>query len=148
MATRTLTRFGEGFPTLFGDFFRPWNDLFDKSDFVGRTLQVPAVNIKETKDDYSLSLAVPGMKKDDFKIDMEGNMITISCEKEESKEEKEAKYTRNEYNFTSFTRSFTLPDEINKEKIDARYEDGILKLVLPKKEEVKKTAISKHIAVK
>lgn len=148
MATRTLTKFGEGFPTLFGDFFRPWNDLFDKSDFVGRTLQVPAVNIKETTDDYSLSLAVPGMKKDDFKIDMEGNMITVSCEKEESKEEKEAKYTRNEYNFTSFSRSFTLPDEINKEKIDARYENGILKLVLPKKEEVKKTAISKHIAVK
>jgi HSP20 family protein len=148
MATRTLTKFGEGFPTLFGDFFRPWNDLFDNRDFMGGTLKVPAVNIKETKDDYSLSLAVPGMKKDDFKIDIEGNMITISCEKEESKEEKEAKYTRNEYNYTSFNRSFTLPDEINKEKIDARYEDGILKLVLPKKEEVKKTAISKHIAVK
>jgi HSP20 family protein len=148
MATRTLTKFGEGFPTLFGDLFRPWNDLFDNGDFIGRTLKVPAVNIKETKDDFSLSLAVPGMKKDDFKIDMEGNMITISCEKEESKEEKEAKYTRNEYNYTSFSRSFTLPDEINKEKIDARYEEGILKLVLPKKEEVKKTAISKHIAVK
>ncbi len=148
MATRTLTKFGEGFPTLFGDFFRPWNDLFENRDFMGGTLKVPAVNIKETKDDYNLSLAVPGMKKDDFKIDMEGHMITISCEKEESKEEKEAKYTRNEYNYTSFSRSFTLPDEINKEKIDARYEDGVLKLVLPKKDEVKKTAISKHIAVK
>jgi HSP20 family protein len=95
-----------------------------------------------------VSLAVPGMKKDDFNIDVEGNMLTISSEKEESKEEKEDKYTRKEYNYSSFSRSFTLPDEVNKEKIEAKYEDGVLKLMLPKKEEAKKLAAGKHIAVK
>ena len=75
-------------------------------------------------------------------------MLTISCEKEEKKEEKEAKYTRKEYSYSSFERSFTMPDGVNKDKIEARYENGLLKLSLPKKEEVKKLAISKHIAVK
>ena len=95
-----------------------------------------------------VSLAAPGMKKDDFKIDLEGNMITISSEKEETKEEKEKKFTRKEYNYSSFCRSFTLPDEVNKEKVDARYEDGVLKISLPKKQEAKKMSISKHITVK
>jgi HSP20 family protein len=71
-----------------------------------------------------VSLAAPGMKKEDFKIDVDGNMLTISSEKEETKEEKEKKFTRKEYNYSSFSRSFTLPDEVNKEKIDAKYEDG------------------------
>jgi len=75
-------------------------------------------------------------------------MLTISSEKEEEKEEKEKKYTRQEYSYSSFERSFTLPDEVNKDKIDAHYQDGVLKLVLPKKEEAKKMAISKQIAVK
>jgi HSP20 family protein len=149
MSTRTLTRNGgETLPVLFDDFFRPWNEWFDTSGFMARTLNVPAVNIKDNKDDYMVSMAVPGMKKDDFNIDVDGNLLTISCEKEEKKEEKEAKFTRKEYNYSSFSRSFTLPDEINKEKIDARYEDGVLKLSLPKKEEAKKIAASKHIAVK
>ena len=109
---------------------------------------MPAVNIMETKDEFNVSLAVPGMKKEDFKIDLDGNMLTISCEKEEKKEQKEAKYTRKEYNYSSFSRSFTLPEGVNREKIDAHYEDGILKMTLPKKEEVKKLTSSKHISVK
>ena len=95
-----------------------------------------------------VSLAAPGLKKSDFKIEVEGNMLTISSEKEESKEEKETRYTRKEYSYTSFSRSFTLPEEVNKEKIDAVYEDGVLKLTLPKMEEAKKAAATKHIAVK
>jgi HSP20 family protein len=79
---------------------------------------------------------------------VEGNMLTISCEKEESKEEKEEKFNRREYSYSSFSRSFTLPEEVNREKIDAKYEDGVLKLMLPKKEEAKKLAMGKHIAVK
>ncbi|HVW99165.1 MAG TPA: Hsp20/alpha crystallin family protein, partial [Candidatus Babeliaceae bacterium] len=102
----------------------------------------------ESKDDYQLSLAVPGMKKDDFNIDVNGSMITISSEKEESKEEKEKNYNRKEYNYSSFSRSFPLPDEVNKEKIDARYEDGVLKITLPKKEEAKKVVANKHITVR
>jgi HSP20 family protein len=148
MGTQTLSKFTERMPSVFDDFFKPWNDWFDTGFIGSRALTMPAVNITDNKDDYTVSLAAPGMKKADFNIDVEGNMITISCEKEERKEEKETKYTRKEYSFSSFSRSFTLPDEVMKDKIEAHYEDGILKLVLPKKEEAKKMAISKHIAVK
>jgi HSP20 family protein len=110
-------------------------------------MNIPAVNVTEHKDEFRVELAVPGMKKDDFKIDVDGNMLTISSEKEESKEEKDKKFTRKEYNYSSFSRSFTLPDEINKEKIDAKYDNGILKIALPRKEEAKKLT-AKHIAVK
>ncbi|MDP4261329.1 MAG: Hsp20/alpha crystallin family protein [Bacteroidota bacterium] len=148
MGTQALTRASEKMPTFFDDFFKPWNEWFDNSGNIwGRTLTVPAVNITENKDNYLVSLAVPGMKKADFKIDVDGNMLTISCEKEETKEEKEKKFTRKEYSYSSFSRSFTLPDEVNKEKIEATYEDGVLKLALPRKEEVKKTT-AKQIAVK
>ena len=143
-----LNKTSERFPALFDDFFKPWNEWFDNdTNFLSRQLRIPSVNITENKDEYSVSLAVPGMKKDDFKIDVNGNMLTISCEKDETKEEKDKKYTRKEYSYSSFSRSFTLPDEVNREKIDARYEDGLLKISLPRKEEAKKTA-AKQIAVK
>lgn len=148
MANTGLTRFTERTPFIFDDFFKPWNNWFENDFFNERMMTVPAVNIRDNKDDFMVSLAVPGMKKEDFTIDVEGNMITISCEKEEKKEDKDAKFTRKEFNYSSFTRSFTLPDEIMKDKIEARYVDGVLKLNLPKKEEAKKTVISKHIAVK
>jgi HSP20 family protein len=148
MSTKALSKVGM-LPTVFDDFFKPWNEWFDNGgSLMGRMMTVPAVNIVEDKNDYKVSLAVPGMKKDDFNIDVEGNMLTISSEKEESKEEKDEKYNRKEYSYSSFSRSFTLPEEVNKEKIEAKYEDGLLKLVLPKKEDVKKLAASKHIAVK
>jgi len=134
-------------PTLFDDLFKPWNEWFDNGGLWGRVMNIPAVNITENKDEYKVALAVPGMKKDDFNIDIDGNMLTISSEKEETKEEKDKKFTRKEYNFSSFSRSFTLPDEVNKEKIEAKYEDGVLKLSLPRKEELKKIT-AKHIAVK
>jgi HSP20 family protein len=150
MPTRTLARSTGLLPSVFEDFFRPWNDLFEttNSGFFGRVLTMPAVNITENKDDFKVSLAAPGMKKSDFNIDVQGNILTISAEMEEKKEEKEENYTRKEYNFSSFSRSFTLPDEVNKEKIEATYVDGVLNLSLPKKEEAKKAAISKHVAVK
>lgn len=148
MATQALARTGMRIPALFNDFFTPFNDLFDGGSIWNREMTVPAVNIIEQKDDYQISLAAPGLKKDDFNIDVAGNIITISCEKEEKKEDKNGRYNRKEYSYSSFERSFTLPDEVNMEKIDAKYEDGILKLVLPKKEEAKKIIMSKHIAVK
>jgi len=148
MANTALAKFTERTPFLFDDFFKPWNNWFENDLLLGKAMTIPAVNITDNKDDFMVSLAVPGMKKDDFNIDIDGNMITISCEKEEKKEEKDAKFTRKEYNYSSFTRSFTLPEDVLKEKIEARYEDGVLKLMLPKKEEAKKTVISKHIAVK
>lgn len=148
MSTKALMKSGEIFPTVFEDFFKPWNEWFDNGGLWGKIMKVPAVNVKDNKDDYIVSMAAPGMKKNDFKIDVEGNMLTISSEKEENKEEKEAMYTRKEYNYSSFSRSFTLPDEVIKDKIEATYEDGILKMKLPKTEESKKITMSKHIAVK
>jgi HSP20 family protein len=147
MGTLALSKVADRMPSVFDDFFKPWNDIFD-AGLTGRIMNIPAVNIIEQKNDYMVSLAAPGLKKEDFKIDVDGNMLTISSEKEEKKEEKEARYTRKEYSYSSFERCFTLPEGVNKEKIEAHYENGLLKLVLPKKEEAKKLAISKHIAVK
>ena len=148
MTPNALTKRVEKLPSIFDDFFRPWNEMFTTNEAWGRLMTVPAVNISESKDYFNLSLAIPGMKKNDFKIDLEGNILTISSEKEENKEEKEAQFTRREYSFSSFRRSFTLPDEVSKEKIEAVYEEGVLKLTLPKKEEAKKVATSKQISVK
>ncbi len=149
MSTKALTRNGGSLlPAVFDDFFKPWNEWFDGGrNFLTRELTVPAVNIMESKDDFKLSFAVPGMKKDDFHIGVDGNMLTISSEKEESREEKESKYTRKEYNYSSFSRSFSLPDEVSKDNIQAAYTDGVLHLTLPKKEEAKKIT-SKNIVVK
>lgn len=148
MSKRSLMKPSVLFPGVFDDFFRPWNEWFDVGEKWPRVWNVPAVNITEEKNEYKVSLAVPGMKKEDFHIDVEGNLLTISCEREETQEEKEKQFTRKEYNFSSFSRTFTLPEEINKEKIEARYENGVLNLFLPKREEAKKLAASKHIAVK
>lgn len=139
-----LTKRNELFPSVFDDFFKPWSGWFGNE----RTMTAPAVNITENKDDYRISVAAPGLKKNDFNIDVEGNMLTISCEKEERKEEKDERYSRTEYNYSSFSRSFTLPEEVIKDKIEAVYEDGILRLTLPKTEQSKKAALSKHISVK
>src|SRR5690606_7550388 len=142
-----LSRQREAVPSMFDDFFRPWNEWFDNGGFMSRTLSMPAVNISEAKDSYLVSLAVPGMKKDDFKVDVEGIMLTISSEKSETKEASAEKCTRKEYNYSSFSRSFTIPDDVEIEKIDARYQDGVLKLTLPRKEEAKKSS-AKKISVK
>ena len=146
MSTTALTKAGKLFPSVFDDFFTPWNDLF-YNDW-NKMITVPAVNITENGNDYKISVAAPGLKKTDFKINVDGNVLNISAETEETKEEKEERYTRNEYNYSSFSRSFTLPAEVNKEKIEATYENGVLMLVLPKKEEAKKTIVSKNINVK
>lgn len=148
MNTQSLAKRIERMPSLFDNFFnKPWDDWFDNG-FPMRTMNVPAVNISERKDDYLVSMAAPGLKKEDFKIDLEGNILTISSKQEEEHEEKEEKFTRKEYSYTTFERSFTLPNEVNKEKIDAQYKDGVLNLVLPKKEEAKKATLSKQITVK
>jgi HSP20 family protein len=151
MSLRTLAKRGEPVPSIFNDLFRPWESLFDQNG--GSLLSnlspisIPAANIVENKDHYEVSLAAPGMKKDDFSIDVEGNVLTISAEKEEKKEEKDERYSRKEFSYTSFSRSFTLPEWVNKDKIDASYDNGLLRLHLPKTEEARRLS-SKHIAVK
>ena len=146
MKTQALAKLTGRMPSVFSDFLTPWNEFFDDGNLWGPVANIPAVNITEEKDEYQVSLAAPGMKKEDFNIDVDRNMLTISSEKEETKEEKDKKFTRKEYNYSSFSRSFTLPEEINKEKIEAQYENGVLKISLPRQEEAKK--LSKHIAVK
>jgi HSP20 family protein len=146
MSTQALAKLSQRIPTVFENLLSPWNDFFDGGTG-GFTMNVPAVNILEQPTQYLVSLAVPGMKKDDFKIDVDGNMLTISSEEEEKKEEKEKRFTRREYSYSSFSRCFMLPEEINKEKIDAKYEEGVLKIALPRKEEAKKKS-AQHIAVK
>jgi len=105
---------------------------------------VPAVNIQEDEKQFLLELAVPGMKKDDFKIDLENQVLTISSEIKEETEETENSYTRREFVYNSFSRSFTLPKNIVSEKIKADYKDGILKISLPKNKETK---LSREIKV-
>lgn len=145
MATQTLAKLADKMPSVFDDFFKPWNEWFDGGSW-SRTLKVPAVNITEHKNEYIVSLAAPGLKKEDFKIDVDGNMLTVSSVKEENKEEKDEKFTRKEYNYSSFSRSFNLPEEINQEKIDAKYADGVLNITLPCKAGTKKPS-AKQIAV-
>lgn len=144
MSTKELAKRSELFPTFFDDFFKPFNDWVG----MGRSITTPAVNIAEKKNHFEITVAAPGLTKSDFNIDVEGNMLTISCEKEERKEEKDERYTRKEYNYTSFSRSFTLPDEVIKDKIEAAYVDGVLHITLPKTEQAKKAALSQHIPVK
>ncbi len=98
---------------------------------------LPAVNIKESKEDYQVEVAAPGMNKDDFKIELENNFLVISSEKEDKKEEEGKEFTRREFSYQSFKRSFSLPKTIEDSKIKANYKDGVLKITLPKKEEAK-----------
>src|SRR4051794_21717510 len=111
MSTNALIRPGRLFPSFFDDFVKPWNEWFDSSE-LGRSITVPAVNITENANDYTISVAAPGLNKNDFHVNIDGNMLAISAEKEETKEGKEEEnYTRKEYNYSSFSRSFTLPQE-------------------------------------
>lgn len=132
--------------------FTPWNRFFG-DQFLdlwdGDVLDtIPSMNIRDEKDHYELELAAPGMSKEDFNVDLDGNLLTISAEKEEKIKEKEGKYSRREYNYSSFSRSFTLPDSADAAHIDAKYTDGILRLNIPKKAEVAKKETAQHIAVK
>lgn len=96
---------------------------------------VPAVNIKETDTNFGIELAAPGKKKEDFNIEIDHNVLTISSENKSEKEETEGKYTRREFSYSSFRRAFTLPETVNTENINAIYENGVLNVSLPKREE-------------
>ena len=104
-------------------------------------MSVPKVNIKETADAFMVEVAVPGLKKSDFKLDLDNQILTISTESKEENEHKEENYTRREFGYSAFKRTFTLPDSVNDEKINANYTDGILSVLLPKKEEAKQKPV-------
>lgn len=121
-------------PTLRGsmlsDFFD--DDVFFKNP-LGR-MSVPSVNIRETEKTYELEMAAPGYHKNDFNISIEDNRLTVSAERKQEKEKKEDHYTRREFGYESFSRSFSLPANTSEDDIGARYEDGILRLSISKKE--------------
>lgn len=128
-------------PSVLEDIMKPWNEWLDeKWPFSTHT---PAVNVRETDDNYEIKMAAPGLEKNDFKIDINGSLITISAEKDEKREEREEGYSRREYSYSSFSRSFTLPENIEKDRIDATYVNGELKLLMPKKEDAKKISHQK-----
>lgn len=122
--------------------YTPFNELFDslfKDSLVDdRVLtNVPAVNISESDDKYDIELAAPGLKKEDFKINVENNVLTISAESKSEKKEENKKMTRQEFSYSSFTREFTLPETADTNKIVAKYKDGVLNIAISKKEEAK-----------
>lgn len=121
----------------FDDFWT--RDLFDWSDSWSNDSTLPAVNIQESNDEFVVEMAAPGMKKDDFHVTLDNNILVISSEVEHQNEEnnQQGKYTRREFSYQSFKRSFHLPNTVEVDKIKARYQDGVLRLVVPKKEEAK-----------
>lgn len=120
-----------GFTPWFNDFFGADDLTFDR---MWNKQWVPAVNVSEDEKHFEIEFAAPGMSKEDFKIKVENGILTVSAERKEEKEVKQKNYTRQEFNFNSFSRSFTLPDNIKEDDIKARYEYGVLKLDVAKKE--------------
>jgi len=130
-----LPGFNDIFESVLGDTF--FNDR--------RLSSVPAVNISESNEEYHIELAAPGLKKEDFKVAVERDMLTISTEQRTENNTEGKIYNRREYSYSAFTRSFTLPESANIEQIQANYTDGVLKLNIPKKEEAK--AIARQIEI-
>ena len=129
-------RNGNYFPVL-SEIFD--NELFPSNKWIEREFNQasPAVNIIENSKEFNIEFAVPGFKKNDFKINLEENVLTVNAEKVYEKNDKHERFTRKEFHYNSFSRSFTLPNTINAESIDAKYNDGILRLNIPKKGELK-----------
>jgi|SRR5690606_15909072 len=133
------------FPSIFEDLFND-SRLANVANF---SSTLPAVNIKETDKEYLVEVAVPGKSKDDFKIELNEDVLTISSEvKTENNETSEdGRYTRREFSYTAFKRAFQLPDTVAQDKIEAKYDNGVLSINVPKKEEVVKAKTKRMIAV-
>ena len=131
--------------SILEDFFgKDWSDMFG-----GRVSNatMPAVNVKDTPEHVELQLAAPGLKREDFKIEVENNLLSISSEKKHEEESKDGEFTRKEFSYSSFRRSFTLPDWANGDDIKAKYNDGVLSVEISKKDEAKEKP-TKFIDVK
>lgn len=134
----TLARFSNQLPALFERLFE--KDLFDWSNrnFSVTDTTLPSVNIKERDDAFEVEMAAPGLGKDDFKIELINDVLTITSDKRVENETKEGeRFTRREFSYQSFSRSFTLPNSVDNDKIKAKYSNGILSILIPKREEAK-----------
>lgn len=122
-------------PGLADEFFG--RDLLSNFFDFETGISVPAVNIVEGKDEFRIEVAAPGLNKKDFQIDLQNNMLIISSEKQFEDEKKEEKFMRREFSYSSFRRSFSLPQTADVEKINASHKDGVLTIAIPKREEAK-----------
>lgn len=149
METKAIAKPRTTWPSLpdTGWMERFFNAPIDEFFNLGKIMNIPAVNVSETERDFRLCVAAPGMEKTDFKVEAVDNMLTISAEKErEEKEEKNGRYNRREYNYNSWSRSFTLPENCDASKIEAHYVNGELKIIIPKLE-IKAARSVKNISV-
>jgi len=131
-----LPGFNDVFDSIFNDTF--FNDRM--------TVRVPAANISETEDHYHVELAAPGLKKEDFKLNLDRNVLNIAVEGRNEQADVNKNYSKREYSYNSWVRSFTLPESANPEQIDAAYTDGVLKIDIAKREEAK--AVRRQIEIK
>jgi HSP20 family protein len=129
-----------GFSDVFDSIF---NDTFLNDRMVAR---VPAANISETAENYHIELAAPGLKKEDFKLNLDRNILSISVEQMSESNNDKKNYSKREYSYSSFVRSFTLPESADDNRIEATYTDGVLKVDIAKKEEAK--SVSRQIEIK
>jgi HSP20 family protein len=129
-----------GFNDVFESIF---NDTFLSDRMVTR---VPAVNISESENNYHVELAAPGLKKEDFKLNLDDNTLTISVEQSSDHQDNQKNYSKREYSYSSFVRSFTLPESADDSQIDATYTDGVLRIDIAKREEAK--AVRRQIEIK
>ena len=149
-----LVKTNGGFPTLLSDWLNPAIVTSDFMDFDSEApfqalrlgINVPSANVSETLKEYLVELAAPGLERKDFKVAIDNHTLTISSEKSDEKKEEKEGYSRREFSYSSFSRSFSLPDNVKETNIDAKYQNGILKISIPKKE-VTVSKPSREIAV-
>lgn len=143
----TLVKFNKGNNALMPGFNDVFDSIFNDTFFNDRMVtRVPAVNISETENNYHVELAAPGLKKEDFKLNLERNILTISVETTADHQDNQKNYSKREYSYQSFVRSFTLPDSADDSNINATYTDGILKIDIAKREEAK--TVRRQIEIK
>jgi HSP20 family protein len=144
----TLVKFANGAQNK---ALNPFTDVFENffnDSFISDRLstKVPAVNIAETENDFHIELAAPGLNKEDFKINLDKYVLSVSAEKKAENNQEGKRYNKREYSYSSFVRSFTLPETADQERISAEYVNGILKITVAKKEEAK--SLTREISIK
>ena len=140
-----LAKFNRTYPGFMDDFFG--RDFYPANYQRNGYKSLPAVNITESENGYTIEVAAPGLNKKDFKIDLDKNTLTIASVRDDKQEDINERYTRREFRYTNFSRSFTLPETVEKDNIAAQHKDGILYVEIPKMEEAKEKP-ARQIAIK